>query len=148
MHSVNPPSLSSAQSVLRLHRPPAGLLADGRFLQKPLPGRASATRSGRSPAGVPRDPSDCHPGAEESHDQAHLRWPLHVKGESLPPPDPVWLLLVRAYEGSNGSFGSCCCRASRPGWPLCTCPSLGFSRRTCTGSMWRRSLRSSTIPTM
>lgn len=64
------PTISSPLPPDRL---PAGLLADRRLLQEPLPGGAAAQGGERSPAGVQGHPSDLHPGAEGPDDQAHLR---------------------------------------------------------------------------
>lgn len=62
-------------------RPPAGLLANRWLLQEPLPGGAAAQGGECCSAGVQGDSSDCHPGAEESDDKAHIWWPLHLQSK-------------------------------------------------------------------
>lgn len=90
-------------------RLPAGLLADGRLLQEPLPGGAAAQGGERSPAGVQGDPSERHPGAEGPDDQAHLRRPLRL--QSRPPSTRI----VCLYDILRDSADSATCLAEPAG---------------------------------
>lgn len=133
-------------------RPPAGLFTDRWLLQEPLPGRAAAQGGQRSSAGVQGDSSDCHPGAEGSDDKAHIWWPLHLQSKCFITSRlslhctavPVWVwVCVKFFWGIDLSF-----RASRPGWPRCTCPCSVCSKRMSTGWMWKKYPPSlSTTPT-
>ena len=77
-------SLHIFDSVLNsLCRSPARLFSDWWLLSKPLPGGPAAQGGGRGSSGVPRGPSDRHPGAEGPDDQTHVRRPLRCQSEFL-----------------------------------------------------------------
>lgn len=81
LSASSPPSIGHVTQY-SLSRSPAGLLLDGWLLSKPLPGRPAAAGSGRGSSGVQRGPADRHTGAQGTHDQAHVWWPLCCKSES------------------------------------------------------------------
>lgn len=90
-------------------RLPAGLLADRRLLQEPLPGGAAAAGGERSHAGVQGDPSDCHPRAEEPDDEAHLRRPLRLQSR------PLFSFCLRRHVLRDSADGTTC--LSEPAGP-------------------------------